>query len=184
MNKSSPLTSFCTCLRSIPPKQDGLVASALASSPEVPGSNPSVGMDVRSGSESTLNSRQWQICTSHTVKQTGMDSKHNDCTSSSFQRVVFQVILPSPVLIDDCEEPIRLLYQTAMQDVREMYEHQKWKSESWRELQQLLPQADFVQWMLGMRSDEATFSREGIFNLLNQHVWSDSNPHCTTPRQH
>ncbi|GBM65368.1 hypothetical protein AVEN_98192-1 [Araneus ventricosus] len=30
MNKPSPLTSFCTCLRSTPPKQDGLFASALA----------------------------------------------------------------------------------------------------------------------------------------------------------
>lgn len=56
--------------------------------------------------------------------------------------------------------------------------------------------AAFVQWMLGMRntdprlpalvlfSDEATFSREGIFNMHNQHVWSACNPHCTTPRKH
>ncbi|GFY78386.1 DUF4817 domain-containing protein [Trichonephila inaurata madagascariensis] len=27
--------------------------------------------------------------------------------------------------------------------------------------------------------DEAKFSREGNFDVRNQHVWSDSNPHCT-----
>ncbi|GBM56741.1 hypothetical protein AVEN_6094-1 [Araneus ventricosus] len=81
-----------------------------------------------------------KICTSHTVKQKGMDAKHEDSTSSGFQRVVFQVILPSPELIDDCERPERLSSQTAMQNVREMYERQKWKSESWRNLQQRLPQ--------------------------------------------
>ena len=31
--------------------------------------------------------------------------------------------------------------------------------------------------------DEVKFSREGIFNVLNQHVCSDSNPQCTTPRE-
>ena len=33
--------------------------------------------------------------------------------------------IPFPVLIDDCEKPIRLSSQTAMKDVREMHERQK-----------------------------------------------------------
>lgn len=53
-------------------------------------------------------------------------------------------------------------------------------------------QPHFVEWMLKMTnnvtrfpalvlySDETTFRLDGILNLRNQHVWSDSNPHCTT----
>ncbi|GBM18583.1 hypothetical protein AVEN_47965-1 [Araneus ventricosus] len=63
-------------------------------------------------------------------------------------------------VIDDNEKPVRLPSQTAMQDVREMYER-----------------------VSEMDDDEATFIREVIFNLRNQYVWSDSNPHCITPRQ-
>ena len=37
----------------------------------------------------------------------GADMKHEDCSKNYFQFVVFQVILPFPVLIDDCEKTIR-----------------------------------------------------------------------------
>ncbi|GFY57292.1 hypothetical protein TNIN_75711 [Trichonephila inaurata madagascariensis] len=55
----------------------------------------------------------------------GLDAEYEDCTSSGFQRPVFQVILPSPVLIDDCEKPVRLSSGKAMYDPYEKRDGQK-----------------------------------------------------------
>ena len=55
---------------------------------------------------------------------------------------------------------------------------------------------DFCQWLNGrinedrrflkkiMWSDEAGFSRDGTFNVHNEHFWSDENPHATKTRGH
>ena len=43
-------------------------------------------------------------------------------------------------------------------------------------LQKNREQPDFVQKLL--TTDEATFTREGVFNSRNTHIWSDENPHA------
>lgn len=60
-----------------------------------------------------------------------MDAKHEDCTTSGLQLVIFQVILYSPVWIDDCEIPVRLPCQTEMLDVLKIYERQKWNARNY-----------------------------------------------------
>lgn len=57
-------------------------------------------------------------------------------------------------------------------------------------------QGDIVKWMLGMRNnyssipalvfrcDDKTISKDGIFNMRNQHVFCDSNPHCNIPHKY
>ena len=57
-----------------------------------------------------------------------------------------------------------------------------------------VPRLVFSRWYLEMRSrnprfldtvlftDEATFTREGMFNSRNSHVWSTGNPHATRTR--
>lgn len=56
------------------------------------------------------------------------------------------------------------------------------------------PRVEFSRWYLAMRSrdprfvnsilftDESTFSREGMWNAHNSHVWCDENPHETRSR--
>ena len=53
-----------------------------------------------------------------------------------------------------------------------------------------LPRQQFSQWLLTKReanvnflqkilfSDEAYFTREGVFNIHNSHLWNDANPHA------
>ncbi|GFR16236.1 hypothetical protein TNCT_170691 [Trichonephila clavata] len=65
----------------------------------------------------------------------GTDAEREDCTSSGLQCTVFQVILPSPVLRDDCEKLIRLPSRTAMQDIYKKHEDQKCRSENWLDSQ-------------------------------------------------
>lgn len=66
-------------------------------------------------------------------------------------------------------------------------------------VQNLMPQdyqnrMDFCNWILQQEqrdpnfllkvlfTDESLFSREGIFNTHNCHIWADENPHCFRPR--
>lgn len=56
------------------------------------------------------------------------------------------------------------------------------------------PRVEFCRWYLQrcleeprfprmiLFSDEATFTRDGIFNCRNSHVWADENPHATISR--
>lgn len=59
-----------------------------------------------------------------------------------------------------------------------------------------LHRLDFVRWMsqmitnnpqflsLVLFTDEASFTREGIFNTHNEHAWAESNPHLTASRKY
>ena len=47
-------------------------------------------------------------------------------------------------------------------------------------LRQVQQDADFPRYILA--TDEAGFTREGIFNYHNTHVWADENPHAIQPR--
>ncbi|GFS64037.1 uncharacterized protein TNIN_91071 [Trichonephila inaurata madagascariensis] len=102
------------------------------------------------------------MCTSHTVKQKGMDAKHENCRNSGFQLVVFQIILPFPVLINNGWKLVPLSSQTSIQDISEMHERQKRKSEFRLELKQLLPQAHeqwHTKWMFVIQWCGVLYSR-------------------------
>ena len=85
------------------------------------------------------------IRTSHTVKQKRSDAKHENCAN----RFPFFCILSHPIF-SSVDRWLRktgsLPSQTATQDVREVHERQKWKSEFWQDLKQLLLQA-FERWL-------------------------------------
>lgn len=65
----------------------------------------------------------------------GIDAKYEDSANSGLQDLLY-----SPVFIDDYKKPGHLPSQTAMRDVRERIETQKWMRESRREMHKLFSQ--------------------------------------------
>lgn len=49
-------------------------------------------------------------------------------------------------------------------------------------LHQIAAQPNFLRYVLW--TDEASFTRDGIFNSRNSHVWDEENPHAIFPRKH
>lgn len=66
--------------------------------------------------------RDCQIYKSHRVNLKGMKGMYGNCRSSDFQRIIVQIILHSPVWIENCDKLVNLPSQTVKKYVLEMYQ--------------------------------------------------------------